>query len=112
LKKPTRGNTFGAYLSPSVMYIRQGDFGQLNIGSFINMGMVFGGVWYRRAQTNSDAIIGLVGFQQGKFKYGYSYDLTISGLAGETGGSHELSLRINLEDPDRVDINDCLQIFR
>lgn len=112
LKKPTRGNRFGSYLSPNVMFIKQGEFGQLNIGTHYNMGMVFGGVWYRRAQSNGDAMIFLIGAQQGKFKYGYSYDLTISGLAGNTGGSHELSLRINLEDPDRQDINDCLQLFR
>ncbi len=110
--KPTRGNRYGSYLSPNILYIRQGGFGQLNIGTYANMGMVFGGVWYRRARTNSDAVIALVGVQQGKFKFGYSYDLTINGLAGNTGGSHELSLRINLEDPNRVDMNDCFQMFR
>ncbi len=111
LKKPTR-NAMGSYLSPNILFIRQGGFGQLNIGTYANMGMVFGGVWYRRARTNSDSVIVLVGAQQGKFKFGYSYDLTINGLAGKTGGSHELSIRINLEDPGRVDMNDCLQMFR
>ncbi|MEM9917651.1 MAG: type IX secretion system membrane protein PorP/SprF [Bacteroidota bacterium] len=102
-----------SFISPSVMFVKQGDFGQLNAGSLIKMGYIYGGVWYRHTLTNGDAVIFVAGVQQGAFKIGYSYDMTISGLGlNRSGGSHEFSLIINLERPNEVDYNDCLNLFR
>lgn len=56
------------------------------------------GLWYR----NSDAVIAVVGIQNNNFKFGYSYDVTISKLAGNTAGSHEISLQIQFECKKRV----------
>lgn len=102
----------GSFLSPNIMFIKQGDFGQLNIGTYANLGMIFGGVWYRHAFTNPDAGIFLVGVQKGNFKIGYSYDVTISRLAGETGGSHEVSIRMNFDKERGPDYTDCFKMFR
>ncbi len=101
-----------SFISPNVLFVQQANFRQMNIGTYAGTGFVFGGAWYRTTFTNSDAVIFLLGVREGVFKIGYSYDLTISGLAGRTGGSHEISLSINFERPRRVDINDCFQMFR
>ncbi|MEM6316342.1 MAG: PorP/SprF family type IX secretion system membrane protein [Bacteroidota bacterium] len=103
------------FVSPNIMYVRQGDFGQVNAGAYLGFGSFFAGAWYRHAFSNGDAAIALVGVQKGPMKFGYSYDLTISGLSNAvTGGTHEFSFVINLDQnkPRRTDYNDCFQIFR
>ncbi len=100
------------FISPNVMFVRQGDFGQLNIGAFGNLGMLFTGVWYRQAYTNPDAVIFLLGVHKDFFRIGYSYDITVSELSGYTGGSHEISLTLNFDRGNRIDYNDCFQLFR
>ncbi|MCX6291431.1 MAG: type IX secretion system membrane protein PorP/SprF [Bacteroidetes bacterium] len=75
------------YISPNVLYQLQRDFQQLNIGIYVAKPPLVGGLWYR----NKDSFIALIGLQQGMFKFGYSYDLTVSKLANASAGSHELS---------------------
>jgi type IX secretion system PorP/SprF family membrane protein len=75
-------------VSPNILYQKQQDFQQINLGVYINKGAFVGGLWYR----NNDALIVLIGFQKGIFKVGYSYDVTISKLANASAGSHELSI--------------------
>jgi type IX secretion system PorP/SprF family membrane protein len=80
-------------ISPNVLYRRQGDFEQINLGLYIQKGPYVGGLWYR----NNDAIIVLFGYELGLVKIGYSYDVTISSLSMATSGSHEISLQINFQ---------------
>ncbi len=110
-RRRPRGNT-DAFISPNVLFVKQGDFGQLNVGTYAGAGLIFGGLWYRHAFTNADAAIALIGVRKGIFKIGYSYDLTLSNLAGDSGGSHEISLTLNFEKPRAKDYNDCLRMFR
>lgn len=107
------GNT-KAFISPNIMYVKQGEFGQVNAGAYVGFGSFFAGGWYRHALKNGDAAIGLVGFQKGVMKIGYSYDFTISGLSSASGSTHEFSLVINLDQnrPRRTDYNDCFEMFR
>jgi type IX secretion system PorP/SprF family membrane protein len=77
-----------ATISPNVLYQQQQDFQQLNMGLYVTKGVLVGGLWYR----NNDSFIILLGVQHGIFKFGYSYDVTISKLTNVTAGSHELSL--------------------
>lgn len=78
-------------LSPNIMYQQQGEFHQLNLGVYLNVyPFVFGG-WFRHNFENPDAVIALIGFQQPRYKIGYSYDYTVSGLTNATGGAHEVS---------------------
>jgi hypothetical protein len=61
-----------------------------------------GGLWYRGnfgkdKFISSDSFIALIGLQRGMFKFGYSYDVTVSSLSNSTGGSHELSLGLQFE---------------
>ncbi len=106
--------TAGAFISPNMMYVKQGDFSQINAGAYLSFGAFFAGGWYRQASSNGDSIIGLAGFQKGILKIGYSYDFTISGLAGAVGSTHEFSLIINLDQnrPRRTNYNDCFEMFR
>ena len=101
------------FLAPSILYVRQGPFSQLSVGSILNVNQVYGGLWFRQAGRNPDAIIFLLGFKYEQFRIAYSYDFTISRLRAVSGGGHEISFRIlfNNQD-DRPDINDCFQIFR
>jgi type IX secretion system PorP/SprF family membrane protein len=79
-------------VSPNILYQKQQDFQQLNLGVYFTKGILVGGLWYR----NSDAFILLIGIQKGAFKIGYSYDLTVSKLTNASAGSHELSLGLQL----------------
>lgn len=106
------------FISPNVLYTRQGGFSQLNAGLYGQLGLVFAGAWYRHAGQNPDAVIGLIGVQQGILKVGYSYDLTISGASG-FGGAHEISLVLNFDNSAQAEANrrrgrysDCLKMFR
>jgi len=81
-----------ASISPNILYQKQQDFEQLNLGMYVNKGPLVGGMWYRHARSAPDAVMLLVGIQQGYFKIGYSYDITISRLTNVSAGSHELSL--------------------
>lgn len=75
-------------ISPNILYQKQQDFQQINLGVYVTKGAMVGGLWYR----NSDAFIVLIGVQRGMFKIGYSYDVTVSKLTNASAGSHELSL--------------------
>ncbi len=99
------------FISPNILWVRQGDFGQLNVGAYAGVGMIFGGVWYRNARSTADAVIVLLGMQKGIFKIGYSYDVTLSNLASESGGSHEISVSFRFKEPG-INFNDCFQMFR
>jgi type IX secretion system PorP/SprF family membrane protein len=113
LKKATRYK-LGSFFAPTVIMMKQGEFAQVTAGSFLGLGPIVGGLWYRHAYTNSESVIMMMGFKQDNYRIGYSYDYTVGKLSGRTGGSHELSLTLNL-DPGaakRVDISDCFKIFR
>jgi type IX secretion system PorP/SprF family membrane protein len=109
-----------SFISPNILFLKQGGYGQVNVGAYYSIGMVFAGGWYRHAFGNSDAVIGVVGFQYDVLKIGYSYDFTVSALANApSGGSHEISLVINLDNSETLRrkrraerYQDCFKIFR
>ena len=81
------------------MYRMQDDFQQLDIGSYWYINPFELGLWYRGIPigssdglTNNDALIFIVGFNIGDVRLSYSYDLTLSSLAGHSGGANEFSL--------------------
>jgi type IX secretion system PorP/SprF family membrane protein len=79
-------------ISPNIIYQRQGEFNHLNLGLYLNKGPITGGVWYRW----DDALIFLVGLYTDGFRFGYSYDVTVSSLGTQTLGSHEISVSMLL----------------
>ncbi len=82
-----------SYISPNILFQAQQTFRQLNLGIYYVKGPFVAGLWYR----NNDAMIALIGVQNTNFKFGYSYDVTINKLAGNTGGSHEISVQMQFE---------------
>jgi len=82
-----------SYISPNVLYQQQQNFSQLNLGVYFVKDAFVAGLWYR----NQDAFIVLLGLQTDHFKFGYSYDVTISKLASNSAGSHEISMQIQFE---------------
>jgi len=98
IEKKSKDND--ARLSPNVLYRRQGEFQQLNLGMYVSKGPLVAGIWFRGllfGQTYRDAFIATVGIQTDVVRFGYSYDITISELTPSTGGSHEVSLGIYFE---------------
>ncbi len=88
----------GTSIMPNVIYQYQNGFMELSVGTYVKYGPLNIGVWYR----NRDAFILTAGINTGKFKLGYSYDVTVSKLNnGVSGGSHEISLGINLNCKQR-----------
>jgi len=80
-------------IMPNIIYQYQNGFQELSLGTYVKYGVFTFGAWYR----NRDAFILTVGLNTGKFKLGYSYDVTVSKLNnGVSGGSHEVSLGLNL----------------
>lgn len=87
-------------VSPSFVYKKQGQFDQLDMGIHFAYNPVMIGFWYRgipvqkseSGRFNHDAVSFLFGLKFDGFDVGYSYDMTVSGLGANTGGSHEISL--------------------
>ncbi len=76
-------------IAPAALYKMQGQFRQLDLGLYVNIEPMVFGLWYR----HQDAAIALIGVSQGPFRFGYSFDYTISSLTQRvSGGSHEISL--------------------
>lgn len=82
-----------ASISPNVIFQKQQDFEQLNLGLYVRKEALVGGIWYR----NKDAFILMLGIQSGLIKIGYSYDVTISKLSQATYGSHEISFALQFD---------------
>lgn len=99
------------YLSPAMNYRKQGKNDQLDLGFYINYQPIVFGAWYRgipvtkrinARYVNQDALAVLIGFHYQDFlTIGYSYDLTISSLGPGSGGSHELSVGIEIDYPKK-----------
>ncbi len=104
----------GSFITPNVLYVRQAEFSQINIGAYTGLKRFYAGLWYRHAWGNTDALIFSTGVRVGNLKIGYSYDYTVSDLGSTSGGSHEIGmlLRFNESKRKKINYNDCLSIFR
>jgi type IX secretion system PorP/SprF family membrane protein len=84
--------------SPNVLFMQQQNFTQLNLGFYANKGPLVTGLWFRQTFgefKTSDAIMVLVGFRKDRFKFGYSYDITVSSARRAVMGSHEVSATLD-----------------
>ena len=86
-----------AFLSPNVLFQKQQDFVQINYGLYAIKGPIVGGLWMRQSAESFDSFIILIGLEQERWKFGYSYDVTISDLNNSnTQGAHEFSFAYKL----------------
>ena len=89
-------------ISPNFLYQNQQDFKQFNYGIYVYRGPVVGGLWARNSVENFDAFILMVGLIQDNFKFGYSYDITVSNLKNSnTLGAHEISFTLYMPTKSR-----------
>lgn len=90
-------------ITTAVHYEFQDQFDQLDIGAYYNHEPFVFGFWYRGipviksyevGYANNDALIVLIGYSvpDRNFRIGYSYDITVSRLAANTAGAHEISI--------------------
>jgi hypothetical protein len=82
----------------------------LDFGAYFEREPFFAGLWYRglplfkrydRGYANRDALAVLMGFTVNDLRVGYSYDVTVSRLAGHTGGAHEITLGYEIVEKRR-----------
>jgi type IX secretion system PorP/SprF family membrane protein len=99
-------------ISPSIIFVKQGPFNQINGGATIDADIFSFGLHYRVSSGKSEALIASVGFRTNKLKIGYSFDYTVSGFP-LSGGTHEIGIVYVLDDGDKESrYNDCFSIFR
>lgn len=86
-------------------YKAQQKYDQLDLGAYFENEPFFAGLWYRGlplfkryepGYANNDAIAILLGTIVNDVRIGYSYDITISRLAGHSGGAHEITLGLEI----------------
>jgi type IX secretion system PorP/SprF family membrane protein len=78
-------------ISPNILYQQQFKFHQLNIGAYLTFDPLIVGLWFRHNFENADALIPFVGVHYQNFRFGLSYDATISKLKSASGGAYEAS---------------------
>lgn len=90
-------------VTAAFQYKSQSRFDQLDIGLYYNNDPLVFGIWYRGIPlfknyevnyANNDAFVALVGYTIPDYNIsiGYSYDVTLSRLATNTAGAHEISV--------------------
>ena len=94
------------------MFRRQQEFQQLDLGIYWNVSPLEVGLWYRGIPgistgglSNQDAIIFSLGVSLSNIHIAYSYDLTLSKLAGYSGGSNEFSVIYRFSRPGMITQN-------
>ena len=94
-----------ASIAPSFVYKQQGNFDQLDLGTYFFYEPVVVGLWYRgipieqnaRDNVSHDAVVVVLGFQLQNIELSYSYDVTVSQLGPISGGAHEVGLKFKIE---------------
>jgi len=85
---------WGNYIQPSVLFMKQQNFTQLNITTNYQIGRILVGMGFRQTLGqfgNSDAAIGIIGYKASRFQATYSYDVTVSSARSAAKGSHEIA---------------------
>lgn len=79
--------------SPNIVVQKQGPFQQINYGMFVVKSGVSAGAWFRQNfGLRYDAVTLMLGFFKKSWQFNYSYDVTVSGMRADTGGTSEVSL--------------------
>jgi type IX secretion system PorP/SprF family membrane protein len=94
-----------ASVAPSFVYKHQGNFDQLDLGTYFFYEPVVIGLWYRgipirqnaKDNVSQDAVVVVLGFQLSNIELSYSYDVTVSELGPISGGAHEVGLKFKIE---------------
>lgn len=86
-------------LSPRLVVQKQSVFSQINYGLMVTRNNISAGLWFRQnIGIQYDAVIFQVGFAKKRWRLTYSYDVTVSGLWGDSGGSSEITFAFLLKE--------------
>jgi type IX secretion system PorP/SprF family membrane protein len=86
-------------ISPHLLVQKQSVFSQINYGLMATRNSISAGLWFRQnIGIQYDAVIFQIGFAKRKWQLTYSYDVTVSGLWGDSGGTSEISLAFLLKE--------------
>tara|TARA_Y100000782_G_scaffold115615_1_gene161815 strand:- start:16499 stop:17503 length:1005 start_codon:yes stop_codon:yes gene_type:complete len=97
-------------LTIAANYKAQRKWDQFDLGGYFQYKPLVLGIWYRglpiiknneSSAMNHDALIVIVGYDMDRWRFAYSYDMTLSKLWLNTGGSHEISLIYEWAKPKR-----------
>jgi type IX secretion system PorP/SprF family membrane protein len=89
-------------ISPQIIAQFQGVNQQVNYGLFATKRGLIAGTWFRQNfGFRYNAMIFVVGFMKKSWQFYYSYDFTVSGLRGNAGSTHEVSLTFLLNKSER-----------
>lgn len=98
-------------LSPNLVYQQQGAFKQINLGLYMKEDWLTFGLWFRNnLSVRPNSVIAMFGYQKEKFQFGYSFDYTLSNLAGYGYGAHEISLLLFFGRKQDQVLNRTMQI--
>ncbi len=90
-------------ISPQIIMQHQQGFGQMNYGLFATQSGLTAGIWFRQNfGLRYDALILLAGFTKSRWQINYSYDIAVSGLWGNVGGTSEISLVFLLQQLEKA----------
>jgi type IX secretion system PorP/SprF family membrane protein len=110
--RPGRRGMPDQSVSFAINYRKQQTFNQLDFGTYWVYNPIELGLWYRgipgrnyAGLPNTDALVAILGVHLGNTRIGYSFDLTVSKLAGNTGGAHEISIMHTIPSSNRPRIN-------
>ncbi len=102
------GNDFSSQkFNPGVYFVQQGPFQTFGMGINLYYKTLYGGIWYRNTEiefSNTEAsVILMLGInaqfnESSRLKILYSYDLGLNDYLARSGGAHEISLLIGLDD--------------
>lgn len=93
-------------LNPGLFYQKQGEFQTYGFGLNIFVSNMYLGVWYRNDDFDfikTEAIILSLGInarfnQETRLKIIYSYDVSLNDAVAAAGGTHEISILLDLDD--------------
>jgi type IX secretion system PorP/SprF family membrane protein len=92
---------YKASFSPAILYSRQGNYQQLDVGANGFLDPLILGVWYRAVPFQKSyygALVTMAGIKYQDWQFLYSYDFAVGRFAQATGGAHEISIAINFAD--------------
>ncbi len=100
------------FLTPTIVAIKQGNVGQVNIGGHLRLNQLILGAYFRQAFSNPDAVIFMAGIQSDDIKIVYSFDMTVSKLTLGSGGAHEIGMVFTFNTNKNNKYVDCLNFIR
>lgn len=103
------GGASSSKVTVAALYKAQRKWDQLDLGLYYRTEPYMLGIWYRgipfksneSSLANVDAMVFLMGIKLDRISFAYSYDLTLSALSGNTGGSHEISIILEYPKPKK-----------